>query len=269
MVPSMPFSTASEVRNAVRPREAFLALTCLPGPDTIVFDEIVIKRTGPGLPTLSFIDLPGIRALEEGDLRRKTQELVDYYINVVEARKQYPIREQGARENYEANEAKREAEAREKGVTFQPLPFDFPSLDTVIRTIQDTIVICCVDGEPVVVGRPPLQPNPCDHDYCALPPGSCSKHAFPRHESGRRIRPQRGQGSADDPRPLQGRPRQAGGVRALHRQSRPNGRGGVEDPRRRLRGLCRDALPRPEGERRRLRGPATREQVAPGGLRCG
>ena len=59
----------------------------------MVYDEIVIRRTGPGLPTLSLVDLPGIRAMEDGDLMRKTQELVDYYINEEEACRQYPRRE--------------------------------------------------------------------------------------------------------------------------------------------------------------------------------
>ena len=121
----------------------------MPGIDTITFDEIVIKRTGPGLPTLSFIDLPGIRALDDGDLRRKTQDLVDYYINVDEARRQYDQRMHGALETHEAKELMREAEARETGTPFKPLAFEFPSLDTVVQTIKDTIVICCVDGEAV------------------------------------------------------------------------------------------------------------------------
>ena len=117
----------------------------------MVYDEIVIRRTGPGLPTLSLVELPGFRAMEDGDLRR--HELVDYYINEEEACRQYPRREAEARERHEAREATREANARERGFWFQPQPFEFPSLDTVILPIRDTIVICCADGEAVTRRR--------------------------------------------------------------------------------------------------------------------
>ena len=115
----------------------------------MVDDEIVIRRTGSGLPTLTLVDLPGICTEEVGDLMRKTQELVDYHINEEKARKQYPPREAEARSRHKYREACREEEARERGVAFLPQPFAFPSLDTVIRAIQDTIVICCVEGDAV------------------------------------------------------------------------------------------------------------------------
>ena len=115
--------------------------------DTIVSTEIIIKRAGPGLPTLSFVDLPGIRAVPE-DLREKTESLVDYYINANEARKQHASREAEARLLHERGEEQRAADAKARGAEFKPLPpFDFPDVETVVKAVADTIVICCADGE--------------------------------------------------------------------------------------------------------------------------
>jgi hypothetical protein len=44
-----------------------------------VKDEIVIKRSAPGIPTLSFIDLPGIRSHPES-LRVASESIVESYI---------------------------------------------------------------------------------------------------------------------------------------------------------------------------------------------